>query len=92
MREFQSYENYPVYFWMKHSLLMNASCSRISSFTMFCANTYPIGVKVQDCRRRLSGDLRALWENSGHFFMDWVGMVCNLFQGLFVLADVLLSP
>jgi len=26
------------------------------------------------------------------FFMDWVGMVCNLFQGLFVLADVLLSP
>ena len=26
------------------------------------------------------------------FFMDWAGMVCNLFQGLFVLADVLLSP
>ena len=26
------------------------------------------------------------------FFMDWAEMVCNLFQGLFVLADVLLSP
>ena len=26
------------------------------------------------------------------FFVDWVGMVCNLFQSLFSLADVLLPP
>ena len=26
------------------------------------------------------------------FFVDWVGMVCNLFSCLSSLADVLLSP
>jgi len=26
------------------------------------------------------------------FFVDWVGMVCNLFSCLLSLADVLLSP
>jgi len=90
MREFQSYENYFVYFQMRLSLLANALCSRMSYFTTFCANMYLIGAKAQDCYQRLlgNGTLEKFWL----FFVDWVGMVYNFFLCLFSLADVLLSP
>jgi len=38
--------------------------------------------------RRFEGTL----EEFRPFFVDWVGMVCNLFSCLSSLADVLLSP
>jgi len=66
MREFQSYENYFAYFQMRLSLLANVSSSRISYFTMSCANIYLIGAKVWDCYQRLLGNLGAPWKNCGH--------------------------
>ena len=38
------------------------------------------------------GEFEVTLEEFRPFFMDWVGMVCNLFSCLSSLADILLSP
>ena len=49
MKDFQSYENYFIYFQMSFSLLANIWYSKMSSFTMFYTNTYLSNTKVWDC-------------------------------------------
>jgi len=47
--------------------------------------------KGQRLPSKVIGEFESTLEELRPFFVDWVGIVCNLFSCLFPLADVLLS-